>query len=130
MSLGFNDFSGGFPQTKEVIVQAITSLGRGFSNPEEFVHHRLFVEEPATESLIRQNLETAALRIEKHGTRLRLLYSAGQMKNAPFKEVGVTDFDFRPAYVAVFALKGFVAESDDIPVDVDAFTLSKSSCSQ
>ena len=114
MSIGFNDFSGGFPQTKEVIVQAITSLGRSSSKPEEVVHQRLFVVEPATEDLIRQNLESTALRIEKHGTRLRLLYSAGPIENAPFKEVGGTEFDFRPAYVAVFALKGFVSESDDI----------------
>ena len=88
MSLGFNDFSGGFPATKEVIVQAITSLGQQSSKPEEFVHHRLFVVDSATERLVRDNLECSALRIEKRGTHLRLLSSAGPMKNAPFKEVG------------------------------------------
>ena len=100
MSIGYNDFSGGFPQTREVIVQAITSLGRSSGKPEELVHRRLFVVDPATEALVRQNLESSALRIEKRGAHLRLLYSAGPMKNAPFKEVGGTDFDFRPAYVA------------------------------
>jgi hypothetical protein len=129
MSIAFNDYSGGFPPTKEIIVQAITSLGQESSKPEEIVHHRLFVEEAGTERLIRQNLESTALRIEKRGAHLRLLYSAGPMKNAPFKEVGATDFDFRPRYVAVFALRGFVRQSDDMPVYVDAFSLSTSSCS-
>jgi hypothetical protein len=129
LSIGFNDFSGGFPQTKEVIVQAITSLGRESNIPEEIVHRRLFVEEPATELLVRQNLESTALRIEKRGAHLRLLYSAGPMKNAPFKEVGNADFDFRPAYVAVFALKGFVSQSDEARAPVDAFSLLTLPCS-
>ena len=129
MSLGFNDFSGGFPSTREVIVQAITSLGQQSSKPEEFVHQRLFVVEPATERLVRDNLESSALRIEKRGTQLRLLSSAGPMKNAPFREVGRADFDFRPAYVAVFAIKGFVNQSEDAPVYIDAFNQSEVPCS-
>ena len=128
-SIGFNDFAGGFPQTKEIIVQAITSLGRESSKPEEVVHHRLFVEEPGTEQLVRQNLEYSALRVEKRGPQLRFLSSAGAMKNAPFKEVGRADFDFRPAYVAVFAIKGFVGRSADVPVHVDAFSQAEVRCS-
>ena len=88
VSIGYNDFSGGFPQTREVIVQAITSLGMRSGKPEEFVHRRLFVVDSATDTLVRQNLESSALRIEKRGAHLRLLYSAGPLKNAPFKEVG------------------------------------------
>ena len=129
VSLGYNDFSGGFPQTREVIVQAITSLGRESDKPEEFVHHRLFVVDSATEPLVRHNLESSALRIEKRGTQLRLLSSAGSMENAAFKEVGSAEFDFRPAYVAVFAMKGFVSQSDDTPVHVDAFGLAERACS-
>jgi hypothetical protein len=130
LSIGFNDFAGGFPQTPEIIVQAITSLGRDASKPEEIVHQRLFVVEPGTEDLIRENLAHAALRIEKRGTRLRLLYAAGLMENAAFKEVGTTEFDLRSAYVAVFALKGFVSQSDDMPVYVDGFSLADSRCDQ
>jgi len=126
LSIGYNDFSGGFPQTREVIVQGITSLGQSSGKPEEIVHRRLFEVNPTTEALVRQNLESSALRIEKRGAHLRLLYSAGPMKNAPFKEVGGTDFDFRPTYVAVFAIKGFVSESADVPVYVDAFSQSTS----
>ena len=128
-SIGFNDFSGGFPQTKEVIVQAITSLGRESSKPEEVVHHRLFVEEPATVDLVRQNLEHSALRIEKSGAQLRFLASAGAMRNAAFREVGRAEFDFRPAYVAVFALEGFVTPSSDVSAYVDAFSLAELPCS-
>jgi hypothetical protein len=129
-SIGFNDFAGGFPETKEIIVQAITSLGRESSKPEEVVHHRLFVEEPGTAQLVRQNLEHSALRIEKHGAQLRFLSSTGAMKNAAFREVGRAEFDFRPAYVAVFALEGFVTRSDDAPAHVDAFTLSEVPCAR
>jgi transcriptional regulator with XRE-family HTH domain len=129
LSIGFNDFSGGFPETKEVIVQGITSLGGAATKPEEIVHQRLFVEEPATEALVRRNLESSALRIEKRGTRVRLLYSAGPVKNGPFKEVGATEFDFRPRYVGVFALAGFVSDSVAMPVYVDAFGLAEERCS-
>jgi hypothetical protein len=128
MSIGFNDFSGGFPQTREIIVQGVTSLGRGADKPEEIVHHRLFVDDSATAPLVRRNLESSALRIEKRGSHLRLLYSAGPMKNGAFKEVGTATFEFRPAYVALFALKGFVTESSDLPVHIDAFGQSELPC--
>ena len=129
LSIAYNDFSGGFPQTREVLVQAITSLGRESDKPEEIVHHRLFVEDSATESLVRENLRSSALRIEKRGAHLRLLYSAGPMASSPFKEVGRTDFDFRPAYVAVFAMQGFVSQPGDLPVHVDAFSQAELPCS-
>jgi hypothetical protein len=130
MSIGYNDFSGGFPQTREVIVQAITSLGHGVGKPEEFVHHRLFVVDSTIEPLVRQNLESTALRIEKRGSHLRLLYSAGPLKNGAFREVGRTDFDFQPTIVALFAIKGFVSQSEVVPVHVDAFSQSEMACSR
>jgi len=130
LSIGYNDFSGGFPQTREVIVQAITSLGHGAGKPEEFVHQRLFVVDSAIEPLVRQNLESSALRIEKRGAHLRLLYSAGLLQNGAFKEVGRTDFDFRPTSVALFAIKGFVSQSEVVPVHVDAFRQAEVACSR
>ena len=130
LSIGYNDFSGGFPQTREVIVQAITSLGHGVGKPEEFVHQRLFVVDSAIEPLVRQNLESSALRIEKRGAHLRLLYSAGLLQNGAFKEVGRTDFDFRPTSVALFAIKGFVSQSEVVPVHVDAFRQAEVACSR
>jgi hypothetical protein len=128
LSIGYNDFSGGFPQTREVIVQAITSLGRSSGKPEEIVHRRLFEVNPATEALVRQNLESSALRIEKRGAHLRLLYSAGPLKNGAFREVGRTDFDFRPTIVALFAIKGFVSQSEVVPVHIDAFSQAEVAC--
>ena len=130
LSIGYNDFSGGFPQTKEVIVQGITSFGRTSDKPEEIVHQRLFTVDSATEPLVQHNLQSSAVRIEKRGTHLRLLYSAGPMKNGPFKEVGATDFDFHPAYVALFAMKGFVSQSSEIPVHVDAYDETELPCAR
>lgn len=128
MSIGYNDFSGGFAATKEVIIQAITSLGSDFINPEEIAHHQIFVLEQATENLIHENLENSALRIEKRGNKIRLLYSCGQMKNFAFKEVVKTEFDIQPKYIAIFALKGFVSNSDVIPVYIDFFSLTGYPC--
>jgi len=51
------------------------------------------------------------------------------MKNAAFKEVGRAEFDFRPSFVAVFALEGFVSRSNDAAAHVDAFSLSEIACS-
>jgi hypothetical protein len=130
MSIGYNDFSGGFPQTREVIVQAITSLGQRAGKPEEFVHQRLFAVDSTIEPLVRQNLESTALRIEKRGSHLRLLYSAGPLKNGAFREVGRTDFDFQPTIVALFAIKGFVSQSEVVPVHIDAFSQAEVACSR
>ena len=52
------------------------------------------------------------------------------MKNSPFKEVGETAFDFRPAYVALFAMKGFVSQPGELPVRVDAFSQSALPCTR
>ena len=128
LSIGYNDFSGWFPPTKEIIVQGVTSLGEQFSKPEEIAHHRLFLLEPGTQDLVARNLAASALRIEKRGSRFRLLYSAGPMKNAAFREVASTDFDLRPAYIGIFALKGFVDQVEDMPVYVDAFSIAPIPC--
>jgi hypothetical protein len=59
-----------------------------------------------------------------------LLYSAGPLKNGAFREVGRTDFDFQPTIVALFAIKGFVSQSEVVPVHVDAFSQSEMACSR
>jgi hypothetical protein len=128
LSLGFNDFAGGFPESAEIRLQAITSMGRAFPNPEEIAQRRLFALNTDARDLIAANLEHAALRIERRGNRYRLLYSNGPMENAAFKEVAQAELAMRPAYVGIFALKGFVTEAADLPVYVDAFSLAGSSC--
>jgi hypothetical protein len=130
MTIGYNDFSGGFPSTREILVQAITARGRGSDQPEEIVHDRLFVLDSASEPLVRGNLASSALRMEKREGHLRLLHSVGSMKNAAFKEDGSTEFAFRPAYVAVVAMKGFVGRSAEVPVLLDAFTLAEMPCAR
>jgi len=127
VSLGYNDFAGGFPATREVLIQAVTSLGRGSNNPEEIAHQRLFVVDSTSERLIAENLVQSALRIERRGRHYRLLYAVG-LKNAPFKEVVETDLDLLPRYIGIFALKGFATDAADVPVFVDAFTLTPSEC--
>jgi hypothetical protein len=123
LSIGYNDFAGGYAQTKEIIVQAITSLGKDFFKPEEIVHQRIFAVTSDEENLISQNLANSALRIEKHGKIFRLLYSNGQMKNSAFKEVVSTEFEMQSNYIGIFALKGFVNNSGEIPAYFDSFNL-------
>jgi hypothetical protein len=52
------------------------------------------------------------------------------MKNAPFKEVGSADFDFHPSVVALFAIKGFVSQSEVVPVHIDTFSQTEVACSR
>jgi len=92
------------------------------------VHQRLFVVDSGTTPLIAQNLNATALRIERLGRRVRLLYSIGAMRNAAFKEAARTEFDMRPAYIGVFALKGAASRAEAIPVYVDAFSVTTRQC--
>ena len=128
LSIGYNDFSGGFTGPREVIVQAVTSLGREFSKPEEIAHHQLFALEPETDSLTRANLAYSALRIERRSDGFRLLYSNGPLPNTAFKEVARTAFSMRPAYVGLFALRGWVDHAEAMPVYIDAFNLTGYPC--
>ncbi|HMH35188.1 MAG TPA: hypothetical protein VK543_19260, partial [Puia sp.] len=109
LSIAYNDYTGGLPKQRQVLVQAITSLGGRFLKPEETAHTPVFFPD-STKSFLVQNLYSTALRIEKNGKKLRLLYSGGQGGNPAFKEIVSQDFDFNPRYIGLFALKGFVTE--------------------
>lgn len=128
LSLAYNDFAGGFPASRDILVQAITSLGNNDRKPEEIVHKLLFNLEEGAEKLVVQNLQHTALRIEKQGNRLRLLYSNGSMENAAFKELIRQEFDIKVHYIALFALKSFVADAKEIPVQFDFFSLQVDPC--
>ena len=73
MSLGFNDFSGGFPATKEDhrsgdhLARTGIQQARGVA----FINGCSSWTPPRS-SLVRENLESSALRIEKRGAHLRL----------------------------------------------------------
>lgn len=128
VSLAYNDFYGGYPKSKEILVQAITSLGKGFSKPEEIAHKPIFYIDRDQESLIAENLRNSALRIEKHGKMFRFLFSDGAMENSAFKEVVSQEFDEKPKYIGLFALKGFVNDSDYIPAYFRLFSLTSNPC--
>jgi len=128
LSLLYNDFYGGFPKSKEIIGQAIISKGKEFSKPEEIAHQLIFKIDSTNEELVRQNLQHFALRIEKHGTKFRLLYANGSMANAAFKEILSMDIDMNIKFIGLFALKGFVDSADNIPAAFDFFSYTPEKC--
>jgi hypothetical protein len=129
LSIAYNDYAGGLPKQKQVLVQAVTSLGGRFLKPEETAHTPVFFPD-STKSFLIQNLYSTALRIEKNGKKLRLLYSGGQGGNPAFKEIVSQDFDFNPGYIGLFALKGFVTEPPTIPAHFIFFNFSGKACDQ
>ncbi len=128
LSVSYNDFSGGFPKSKEIIIQAIASQGNYFYKPEELAHQLIFKLDSTSEDAVKENLEHSALRIEKNGTKFRLLYANGSMGNSAFKEVISKDIDMKPKYIGLFALRGFVDSSSVIPVRFDFFSYNPEKC--
>jgi len=131
LSLAYNDYTGGYPISKQVIIQAITSLGNNFSKPEEIAHTTLFYLDSITKTpAVLHNLDHSALRIEKHGNTFRMLYADGASETTAFKEVVSRDFDMQPRYIGIFALKGFVDSAENMPVHFTFFRLSEEPCSK
>ncbi|AYL96271.1 hypothetical protein [Mucilaginibacter celer] len=129
LSLAYNDFFGGYKRPREILVQAITSLGPGFGKPEEIAHHVVFYPDSAAASpALFKNLLNSALRIEKNGSRFRFLYAGGEVQNTAFKEVASQDFDMTPRYIGLFAIKGFKNETEVIPVHFKFFRLQGGPC--
>jgi hypothetical protein len=131
LSVSFNDYFGEHPGSGEILIQAITSLGNGFGKPEEIAHTPiLWVDSLGRNPALIKNLENSALRIEKEGKRFRLLYAGGIRENSAFKEVISQDFDMEPNYIGLFALKGFVNESANIPAHFKYFSLTTHRCNK
>jgi hypothetical protein len=128
LSISYNDFSGGFPSKKEIIIQAIKSEGKGFDKPEEIAHNVVFSPDSSNESLVRQNLQHTALRIEKHGKRFRLLFANSSFANAAFKELTSQEIDLNAKYIGLFAIKGFVDTAAAIPASFDFFSYNPVKC--
>jgi len=127
ISLAYNDFFGGYTRPKEILIQVITSRGKKDRMPEEVAHVPLFLLGGENETIF-QNLNNTALRIEKHGNKLRFLSSSGSMENTAFKEIVSREIDIKPKYIGIFALKGFVDEAESIPVQIKFFRLSNDPC--
>lgn len=128
LSFMYNDFAGGFPQSKEIIIQAIISDGKDSDKPEEIAHHVLFKIDSTNEELVKQNLQHSALRIEKQGTKFRLLFANSTMANSAFKELVSRDIDMKPEFIGLFALKGFVDSAAALPARFDFFNYSPEKC--
>jgi len=129
LSIAYNDFFGGFPKNRQIIVQAITTLGNSFSKPEEIAHTTLFnLDSLTVKPGLINNLDYCALRIEKHGNKIRLLYAGGILENTAFKEIVSQEFDMMPKYIGLFAIKGFVDDAEAMPVKFTFFRLTGEKC--
>ena len=129
ISIAYNDFFGGYDKSPEIIIQAISSSETGgFSKPEEFAHGTLFTTERENDPLIKANLKTSALKIEKRNNHFRFLYSTGPMENGAFKEIVSRDFSITPKYIGLFAMEGFVNNTDYTPAHISFFSLTPVGC--
>jgi Beta xylosidase C-terminal Concanavalin A-like domain len=128
LSLLYNDFYGGFPKSKEIVIQGVVSNGKNFDKPEEIAHQLLYKIDSTNENLVKENLRHSALRIEKNGKKFRLLYANGVLANSAFKEIISRDIDIKPRFVGLFALRGFVDSASAIPAKFDFFKYSPQKC--
>jgi len=129
LSVAFNDFFGGYNKPKEIIIQAITSFGKNYGEPEEIAHQPLaFTDSIRVHPDLAKNLASSSLKIEKDGKKFRFLYAGGSVSNPAFKEVVTHEFDMRPNYIGLFSMKGFVDSAASIPVHFTFFRIKENDC--
>ena len=129
LSLSYNDFFGGYAKPSEILIQAIASSGNEYANLEEFIHYPLFnMPDKSKNQIVANNLKHFAFRIEKREQRFRILYSASPVDNFSFKEAATYEFDMKPRFVGLFALKGFVDSTAVMPVAIRFFRLQGQPC--
>lgn len=129
LSIGYNDFFGGYEKPPEIIIQAVgSSENERASKPEEIAHIALFSLEPGRDSLISANLSKTALKIEKRKNHYRFLYTNGRMESFAFKEATHGDFDIQPKYIGIFAIQGFAEKENPMPAQFDSFRLIPLDC--
>jgi hypothetical protein len=129
LSIGYNDFFGGYKRSPELIIQAITSSVKESGKPEEIIHHLLF----ETDSLLKnpsllQNFNYTSLRIEKNNNQYRFLYGGGATINGAYREISTNTIDIHPKYIGLFALKGFIDDSLVTPAKFKSFSITEKSC--
>jgi len=124
VSISFNDYNGIYPRSGTVLVQGIASRGKQGDKPEEFVHFVILqTDSVRNHPDLYQVLVHSALRIEKRGDLFRILYADGISANTSFKEISSYEFRFRPRYVGLFALRGYVDTSAAVPARFTYFSL-------
>lgn len=127
ISIVHNSYFGGYAKKPEILVQAITSMGKN-SKPEEIIHKTLFTLEDPDDSLVTRNLRQSALRIEKHGHTFRLLYTVSPVENFAFTEAVKQEFSMKPKYAGIFAMKGQVDSAAIIPASFRSFNFTPLDC--
>jgi len=130
LSIGYNDFFGGYKKPKEILIQGIVSGGSDAGKPEEIIHLPLFALEPGQEELVYHNLRRSALKIEKKDRHFRLLYSTGPQEIFAFKEALQIDLPIRPKYVGIFALQGFVGDTAFVQAHFTYFSVVHTKCGE
>jgi hypothetical protein len=131
ISFAYNDYNGSLPKSGTILIQAITSAGNGLDKPEEIAHIVLLhTDSLGKDPILLNGLTHAALRIEKQGQRFRILYADGVLENTSFKEVVSHEFNMTPHYAGLFALKGFVDSTAEIPARFRFFSLHCDACGQ
>lgn len=129
LSIAYNDYFGGYSRPREVLIQAITSLGNGFGKPEEIAHKPiLYLDSIGNNPQLIKNLQNSSLRIEKEGKKFRFLYSGGVSENTAFKEIVSQEFDMQPKYIGIFAIKGFKDSTTVVPVRFTFFRIAGNKC--
>jgi Beta xylosidase C-terminal Concanavalin A-like domain len=128
LSLAYNDFFGGYSKPKEIIIQVMGLDGNNLSKPEEIAHLPIFSIVPGQQDLVTNNLQKSGLKIEKNGKHFRFLYSAGPIENFAFKEAFSCDLELRPKFIGIFALQGFVNDTNYVPAHFKFFSLSNGPC--
>lgn len=128
ISIGYNDYFGGYVRPKEIIIQGFYSNGEKSNKPEEIAHIPLFTSNEKDDSLVKNNLRYSALRIEKETNGIRILYSASPVKNFALKEAFSKNISIEPKYIGIFALQGFVNTTHYAPAHISFFSLSNDDC--
>ena len=129
LSIGYNDFFGGYKKQPEIIIQAVgSSVDGNLSRPEEIAHVTLFSGEPETDSLIKNNLSRVGLKIEKKENHYRFLYTNGRMESFAFKEATRGDFAIQPKYIGIFAMQGLAETENPTSAHFDSFSLIGIDC--
>jgi hypothetical protein len=76
------------------------------------------------------NMKRSALKIEKRGNHLRLLYASSPVENFAFKEAINRQFSIDPKYVGIFALKGHLDETAIIAARFSFFNFLPEKCDE
>jgi hypothetical protein len=124
VSLAYNDYNGVYPRSGPIILRAISSPGVSQEKPEEFAHAVLFPVDSLRNGVsLSRDMANPALRIEKNGERIRILYADGIPANTSFREISSHEFPFRPRFVGLFAIRGFVDSAKALPAWFSYFKL-------